>query len=827
MAKWPTSTRNTTFNYYVEGNTLMSIASVSATSKYKNITLLEYDDPIEVTGKQINTDAAKNTTYTQLSGAGATPIDTGIPTEDESKVYKVYGAPHKLVFDNRQQYNNCGMECCLNILVMAGKKTIANQNTTETAFTEWGIDHDFCEDENGDGILDKNDGATSLTSLKRILNYYDMDAKIWSSDPEEDNDYFEDEEKTKPLPLSVDGLATLIKNGGAAIIAVDSQVLSYGDTDDPSFNHAILVSGVVYDDADNLVGFYIQDSGVWMTRFISVDELKRVSYYNVNNGDKKLGFFCTVVEDAQKSYHNNTTATGSNAANIIQGNTGNNMIYGKGGNDILYGNDGNDGLYGGKGNDTIYGGNGEDYILGGAGNDTIEGNDDDDEISGGSGNDKIYGGAGNDLIYGDSGKDTIYGDAGIDKIHGGAGNDLIYGGAGNDLIYGDSGKDTIYGDDGIDEIHGGSGNDKIYGGADNDVINGDSGNDTLYGEDGADEIYGGAGNDYIYGGAGNDTIDCGAGKDHVYFDGASGKDTVASVSGSVTFHFDDIVATDLNYEIENSSLLLGYDDLNYIDYSDFYNSEKNKCQTAYIVDENEAGVITKYRFLATGAEGKIKVATSKGNNILYSMGDNDNIITTSKYADIVFMYGGNDSITFTGGKDYYFSTEGSDTYTVSTFGKKTHLTISDTSTQADNDSLYINSTKNAVSLFFDVTPDGNISQNNDLILFNNSYIKTLTGFQNMISGSTNGVVILADYFGVDSALGQGYGYIDSIYAKNGKVYSQLDINSTLEAIASEVVTWLAGKGYAGAFDAIQQNVEGVEELIAIYQNAGIDIVQNA
>ncbi|MCR5266384.1 MAG: hypothetical protein K6E29_07300, partial [Cyanobacteria bacterium RUI128] len=353
MAKWPTSTRNTTFNYYVEDNTLMSVASITATSKYKNITLLEYDDPIEVTGKQINTDAAKNTTYKQLSGAGATPIDTGIYGDDESKVYKVYGSPHKFVFDNRQQYNNCGVECCLNILVMAGKKTIANQNTTETTFTERVFEYGLCADEDGDGIFDKDDGATSLTSQKALLKgYFDLDAKVWSSNPKEDNDYFEDEDPQKPLTLSLDRLASIIKAGGAAIIAVNSGLLCYGNTKDHGFNHAILVTGVVYDDADNLVGFYIHDSGVWMTRYISKEELMDIAYYNIaldlpedSNWKSAKGLFCTVVENAQKSYHNNTTATGTNAANIIQGNTGNNMIYGKGGNDILYGNDGNDGLY--------------------------------------------------------------------------------------------------------------------------------------------------------------------------------------------------------------------------------------------------------------------------------------------------------------------------------------------------------------------------------------------------------------------------------------------------------------------------------------------------
>lgn len=847
MAKKISTTRNTTFNYYVDGNTYKSIASISASSKIRNIDLLEYNAPIKVTGKQINSDAAKNTTYQELSYKGnakssmLSSIDTGIDTYEESDVFTIYGSPHKWVFDNRQQYNNCGVVCCMNILVMAGKLTIDNQNKTEYTFTHnlWSQTDSPVEDDEPYKSFGPEDGGTSLSSIKEILKDYSVDAEVWSTDPDEDNTFVD--------ALKMDELVSVIKQGGAAVIAVDSQVMCYGRADEPSFNHAILVTGVVYDTTDgedNTVrGFYIHDSGVWMTRFISVNELKKISFYDETDGEYKTeqGFFCTVVRDI-KSMTKNTNATGNNYANIINGNSADNIIKGKGGNDTLNGNGGNDTIYGDGGKDIISGGNGDDELHGGSGNDTIYGDSGIDTIYGDSGNDTIYGGLGNDILYGGSGNDTIfgnegedaiegnngndtiYGGDGVDTIYGGNGNDKIYGEVGDDYIEGNNGNDTIYGGEGSDTIYGGSGNDKLYGDAGDDVIYGDNGNDTIYGGDGADKIFGGKGNDYIYGEAGNDIIDCGAGNDHVYIDNSSGVDIVTSLSGSVTFHFDDILAKDIKYSVDENDINIGYDESNYISYSDFYNTETNKCQTAYIVDENLSGKTTKYRLSVNGSEGNIKVGTTKGNNILYTLDNINNVITTSKYADVVFMNSGNDTITYTGGKDYYSSTDGNDIYNVKLFNKNTNLTINDTSTLSDNDAININSNKKYVSLLFDVTSNGKVNDNGDLILFNNSAIKKVSNFQNIIAGNSNGIVTISDYFESNSKFSEGAGYIDTISAKSGRVYSALDIDSAISSIVGQVSAWLDGKEYSSVFDAIQKNAEGVSELIAIYRTTAIDYI---
>ena len=100
------STRNTKLNYYITDNTILnSIVSISANKKQSNITLLEYNDAIQLTGKAINDDAAKNKTIYDYTKNGK-PIDTGITSEQEKDIFYVYGSPHKWVLDNHQQYRS-------------------------------------------------------------------------------------------------------------------------------------------------------------------------------------------------------------------------------------------------------------------------------------------------------------------------------------------------------------------------------------------------------------------------------------------------------------------------------------------------------------------------------------------------------------------------------------------------------------------------------------------------------------------------------------------------------------------------------------------------
>jgi hypothetical protein len=84
------------------------------------------------------------------------------------------------------------------------------------------------------------------------------------------------------------------------------------------------------------------------------------------------------------------------------------------GNDSLTGSNAANLLDGQAGNDSILGLNGNDTLLGGNGNDTIDGGGHNDVIDGGANNDSLFGGSGNDTLYGGLGRDTMDGGAGFD-----------------------------------------------------------------------------------------------------------------------------------------------------------------------------------------------------------------------------------------------------------------------------------------------------------------------------------------------------------------------------------------------------------------------------
>lgn len=233
---------------------------------------------------------------------------------------------------------------------------------------------------------------------------------------------------------------------------------------------------------------------------------------------------------------------GTQAADLLIGDSGNNMILGLSGDDTLIG---------GMGADTLDGTDGFDWTsytnasaglffsfanphlnTGEAQGDvliTVEGvigTALDDTLLGGAGAEGLRGGAGVDNIQGDAGADTLWGDAGDDTLSGGAGSDLLYGGAGFDWasyastfrldfenaanstrdavgdifdsvegVLGSSGNDTITGNGAANSFAGGAGDDLLQGRAGNDQLAGDAGNDTLDGGTGADTLTGGAGFD--------------------------------------------------------------------------------------------------------------------------------------------------------------------------------------------------------------------------------------------------------------------------------------------------------------------------------------------
>ncbi|MFB2880140.1 calcium-binding protein [Floridanema aerugineum] len=152
--------------------------------------------------------------------------------------------------------------------------------------------------------------------------------------------------------------------------------------------------------------------------------------------------------------------------------------------------------------DTLPGG-----LLALAGNDTITGSDLADIVQGNQGDDRLILGKGDDTIFGGAGNDTIAGEQGKDFISGDVGNDIIYGGSLNnqvpdlaDTIYGGEGNDSIFGQEGNDFLNGNQGNDYLTGGAGNDSIRGGKGADILFGQQGSDTLIGDLGQDALSGG---------------------------------------------------------------------------------------------------------------------------------------------------------------------------------------------------------------------------------------------------------------------------------------------------------------------------------------
>lgn len=771
-----TSTRNKNFNSFINDDSFISsITTVTATKSNPNIRLLNYGDYIRKSGNDIIKDADSNHTMKDHN------IDSKIDSSNIIKTnnYYIYGSPYKLVLDNHQQYNNCGLDAVLNTLVIAGQKTITNQDSVEKSFTKEWWSKGYADDDGKIGVFDYPDGGTYPQVYKEILAEYGINSEVYFP--------YESVQSTDVLTI-----AKTVREGGIAIVGVCSDYLWYG-TDYPyvveTIDHAVSVIGVVYDvsnptDTTTPTGFYIQDTGGWMTRYISYSDFVNVTLANVGDTDFKFveGIFGVVITDNIQSCTQDINATGTGADNVIYGNNGKNTIKGMGGNDTLYGSAGDDKIYGGAGNDIIYGNNDID-------------------------------------LYPDlTGRNTLFGDAG---------DDIIYGGNDNDNIKGGSGVDTLYGFDGRDVIYGGAGTDKIFGGDNDDRLFGDAGDDYIEGGDGNDTIAGGAGDDTIVGGEGEDRVECGAGNDIVVFDKTCGTDIVSSSSGSVTFDFQDANVSDVYYyyDLTSKTFSIAYDEDNGVIFNGFYNSKKNSCKTAYVQYAND----DKYRLSLTSSKGSIKVKDPKTNNVLISTSTKDNTITTSQNNDIVYMFGGNDSVTYSGGHDYYLSESGNNTYNVNNFTTESYLFVNDCIdisgttegelTPSNNDVMKIDINKSDLSLFFNISSVGKFTSDTSMYILNDNAFEYVIDYTHLIEHlEPNGTISIFNSF-VKNTTDKGGGYIETISAKDGNnVYQNLNIENVISEIQGKVASWFAAYGgeYTDVFSAITEGAEHVTELIQAY-----------
>ena len=281
--------------------------------------------------------------------------------------------------------------------------------------------------------------------------------------------------------------------------------------------------------------------------------------------------------------HGIDNLTGSDHADLLQGDGMRNVLMGGKGDDwddpeTTGANMREGGLFGGAGNDLLSGGDGNDWLDGGTGRDDIWGGDGDDNLHGGGGDDAPYSVAADGtesvlstsvsiagydidqlMIMGTTATDTP--DDGTSHwragLFGGKGNDTLDGGGGSDMLIGGPGDDHfIY--DGDDPVRdGGPGSDTLdasrqaiaatinLGLNDADVnTNDDPSDDThlgvkdienVIGTRLSDDLDGSMAANTLMGAGGNDTLDGGGGNDKL--DGGNNRDSLTGGAGADVFVF--------------------------------------------------------------------------------------------------------------------------------------------------------------------------------------------------------------------------------------------------------------------------------------------------
>jgi Ca2+-binding RTX toxin-like protein len=249
------------------------------------------------------------------------------------------------------------------------------------------------------------------------------------------------------------------------------------------------------------------------------------------------------------------SGTGSNDADLIEGNSGANLLSGLSGNDTLKGLGGNDTLDGGVGDDALDGGSGADSMVGGDGNDVYVVDNLGDKIAEFNGIDRVESSVSFTLTpdlenltlvgaaaingTGNEGNNIIVGNAGANVIDGKGGQDFMFGGKGNDTYVVDQDLEFVgeAANEGTDTVKStvsfslngtnienlellGAGNIEGFGSALANKITGNRGNNILDGGIGKDTLIGGLGNDAYF------LIDAG---DIVIEAANAGTDSVASV----------------------------------------------------------------------------------------------------------------------------------------------------------------------------------------------------------------------------------------------------------------------------------------------------------
>ncbi|WP_083930208.1 calcium-binding protein [Methylovulum miyakonense] len=334
------------------------------------------------------------------------------------------------------------------------------------------------------------------------------------------------------------GLANLVMSGRGVILGVNAGKL-WGEptyTGNGAVNHAITITGVVYNDSDTtdkgqLMGFYIADSGRHkvndMTRFVPISQFKAAA--NVS------GAYSIYTLEPVKLWDEDINGSGNNANNIIIGNRGDNVLSGWGGDDSLSGGAGNDTLFGNTGTDKLNGGEGDDtFVVDVTGDTVIEAANEGIDMVKSSASFTLSANVENLALLGiedingtgNTLSNEISGTSGDNILNGGMGIDTLKGGLGNDIYVVDLSQDSVLenADSGIDQIQSGASYSLpinvehlfLTGDAAINGIGNTQGN-ALIGNSAANSLDGGIGFDLLVGGLGNDKLTGGPGMDSFRF----------------------------------------------------------------------------------------------------------------------------------------------------------------------------------------------------------------------------------------------------------------------------------------------------------------------
>ena len=242
----------------------------------------------------------------------------------------------------------------------------------------------------------------------------------------------------------------------------------------------------------------------------------------------------TLIGNMADAQHSDSSGTGYNGNNILDGGAGNDTVSYAASNV-------------GVSIDLQKGGAfeaGYSYDLGLNGTDTLVSIE---NVIGSSAKDRLLTSTGGGELSGEGGNDTLVSRGRSDRLDGGTGNDRLFGNGGDDTLLGGAGNDWLRGGNGADQLEGGSGLDwadyfrsnsgvvidlsngtaqdgyaegdilnsieRVRGSAHDDEISGDAAANVIRGNDGEDMLFGNAGNDSLYGDDGGDVIDGGEGTD--------------------------------------------------------------------------------------------------------------------------------------------------------------------------------------------------------------------------------------------------------------------------------------------------------------------------